>query len=162
MRTPEIGSHENKKKQVLINSTTTEFTFSTTATSKNITLSRNVINLIVPIEILNANEFYTCKIRMKNSQLDLIVYNFQLLLDNYAPSIPAIKQASIVFDELTYTLLIQNTVCHTLLIYRRHFLTSKNAFDSALQTSLKDRRGIESSVASHHSARRRPYHQQPI
>jgi hypothetical protein len=96
------------KKQVLINSTTTEFTFSTTATSKNITLSRNVINLIVPIEILNANEFYTCKIRMKNSQLDLIVYNFQLLLDNYAPSTPAIKQASIVFDELTYTLLIQN------------------------------------------------------
>lgn len=96
------------KKQVLVNSTTTTFKYSTVSTPTNMQFDSNVLNIIIPTESINENQFYVGKITMLNSSLSNVVYTFQLTLDRNASAIPMMKQASIVFDDLTYTLLIQN------------------------------------------------------
>lgn len=96
------------KKQVLINSTTTEIKLNSLDNPANVLFAKNVINLVIPIDILKENTFYIGKIVMRNNQFSNVIYTFQLILDEFAQSIPMLKQASIVFDSLTYTLIIQN------------------------------------------------------
>ncbi len=96
------------KKQVLINSVTTEIKLNSQDNPANVLFAKNVINIVIPTDILSENTFYIGKIIMKNSQFSNVVYTFQLILDEFAQSIPMLKQASIVFDSLTYTLIIQN------------------------------------------------------
>ena len=93
------------RKQVLVNSISKLLDFNTENDISIINCQNNLISIAIPFSVLLENKYYLCSLYAKTQAGELILYKFQLQIDNINSSLPLIKTKKITLDEDSYMFL---------------------------------------------------------